>query len=157
MEVIQFNETNKMYGFLSNDSEYGFMARGAWWPTATHYYEAHKFFDPKYKELIRNSVHLKIAKIRGHNNAWPIKDNWQSLKDEAMIDTLKAKFIYKDNLGLRKALLETSDAAIIAAIPNNYWGIGEDGKGQNKLGKLLEFARSKLKEMKAQNALQIQY
>ena len=47
---------------------------------------------------------------------------------------------------LRELLLATGDEALEEAAPTDfYWGVGRDGTGQNKLGRLLMRIRSELR------------
>ena len=48
---------------------------------------------------------------------------------------------------LRALLLATGDDPIAEDGPNNdkYWGVGRDGQGQNKLGRIIERIRADLR------------
>ncbi len=62
-----------------------------------------------------------------------------------MYDVLKAKFTQHKEL--KKLLLDTEDKILVEHTENdNYWGDGGDGKGKNKLGKLLMKIRRELSE-----------
>ena len=70
--------------------------------------------------------------------------NWDNLKDNVMYEVIKAKFTQHGEL--RVLLVETNDAIIIEHTENdNYWGDGGDGKGKNRLGKILMKVREELK------------
>lgn len=69
-----------------------------------------------------------------------------------MRDALWFKFRNNDNL--KKMLLGTGDAVLVEDSPiDDYWGIGENGDGQNMLGKLLMELRSKLAQKKLEHDL----
>ena len=60
-----------------------------------------------------------------------------------MLKALRCKF--NDNPELKKKLLATGNKRLIEHTHNDsYWGDGGDGRGKNKLGKLLERVRSEL-------------
>ena len=47
---------------------------------------------------------------------------------------------------LRELLLATGDEDIVEAAPTDYyWGVGREGTGQNKLGKIIERIRAELR------------
>lgn len=76
-----------------------------------------------------------------------IRDDWDSIKLDVMMDVLKAKF--SQNKKLKELLMSTGNANIIEDSPrDSYWGIGKDKKGQNHLGKLLVKLREILKKTK---------
>jgi ribA/ribD-fused uncharacterized protein len=61
-----------------------------------------------------------------------------------MLDAVKAKF--SQHSDLQTLLLETGEATLIEHTENDaYWGDGGDGKGKNKLGKILMKVRDELK------------
>lgn len=80
------------------------------------------------------------AKRLGRNVA--LKDDWEKMKCQVMLDVLRAKFRDKR---LRKKLLETDEAVLIEG---NTWNDREWGKvnhvGRNKLGKLLMYLRTEI-------------
>ena len=48
---------------------------------------------------------------------------------------------------LRELLLATGDEEIAESAPNDYyWGVGREGTGQNRLGKIIERIRAELRE-----------
>jgi ribA/ribD-fused uncharacterized protein len=76
-----------------------------------------------------------------------LRKNWNQIREEVMETGLRAKF--QQNPELKKRLIDTGDVNLIEG---NTWGDtfwGEvDGKGQNKLGKLLMKIRDELMEGK---------
>lgn len=83
-----------------------------------------------------------IAKRMGRRIA--IRDDWERIKDEVMLYFVRQKFY--DNRNLGRLLLATGDAELIEGNHWNdqYWGVC-NGKGQNKLGKILMQVREELK------------
>lgn len=66
--------------------------------------------------------------------------DWDQVKDEIMRKVLQAKFADSD---LKTKLLATGDAKLICH-DDEYWGV-RNGKGENKLGRMLEDIRTELK------------
>lgn len=70
-------------------------------------------------------------------------ENWENLKDQIMFEIVYCKF--SQNLRLKEILLNTGDQILVENSPrDNYWGIGSEGNGQNKLGKILMYVRKLL-------------
>ena len=64
-----------------------------------------------------------------------------------MYDALKAKFTQHQEL--QKLLLDTENNLLIEHTElDNYWGDGGNGKGKNKLGKLLMKLRTAFRQKK---------
>lgn len=83
----------------------------------------------------------KQAKKMGR--AIRLREDWEEVKDQVMYDILKSKF---SNERLRQLLLQTGNKELIEnnSWNDTYWGVC-NGKGQNKLGKLLMQVREELK------------
>ena len=65
---------------------------------------------------------------------------WQDTKVELMKELLQCK--YRQSLEFRQALDKTGTKTLIHNVENDsFWGCGEDGDGQNILGKLIEELR----------------
>ena len=70
--------------------------------------------------------------------------NWDAIKDEVMYRAVRRKFELHGDL--RTLLLATGEEDIVEAAPTDYyWGVGREGTGQNKLGKILERIRAELR------------
>lgn len=52
---------------------------------------------------------------------------------------------FKQHPNLRHLLLNTGIADFVYADPNEYWGEGPDGEGENKLGEALVRVRDRLR------------
>lgn len=76
--------------------------------------------------------------------------NWDEIKDSCMLRCVRIKFAF--NPDLAKMLLETDGFELVEYAPwdvrGSYWGINKEGKGENKLGKILMQVREELKERK---------
>ena len=133
------------YGCFSNFSRHGIEMDGVWWPTAEHYYQAQKFTGTPYVVQIQRALTPKKAAEMGRNRAWPLRSDWEQVKDEVMFKAVLQKF--ETHRELRTLLLSTGAEEIVENAPGDYyWGCGADGSGQNKLGKLLMEVRSILSQ-----------
>ena len=74
-----------------------------------------------------------------------LRPDWDQIKDEVMYQVVKAKF--EQHLDLIQALILTGDTELIEGNwwHDTYWGVCE-GKGQNKLGKILMRLRTEFKK-----------
>ena len=145
--AIYFYSKSSTYFEFSNFSPHGVELNGAWWPTVEHYFQAQKFEDEAYRERIRRARLPKDAKTLGRTRALPILADWDTARDEVMLEAIRKKF--STHAELREMLLLTGDEELIENAPTDYyWGCGRTGTGQNKLGKILMQVRAELREAK---------
>jgi predicted NAD-dependent protein-ADP-ribosyltransferase YbiA (DUF1768 family) len=72
-----------------------------------------------------------------------IREDWDDVRVDIMMTGLRAKF--GSSGSLRALLLGTQQAELVENSPrDSFWGIGKDGQGENRLGKLLMELRSEL-------------
>ncbi|MEM8803865.1 MAG: NADAR family protein [Pseudomonadota bacterium] len=141
--TIYFYGQTDAYSEFSNFAPYGVEMEGAWWPTVEHYFQAQKFEYPAYRDKIRKANRPKDAKALGLTRKLPLRSDWEVVKEEIMYAAVAKKFM--THATLKELLLSTGDVAIIENAPMDYfWGAGQDGTGQNKLGKILMRVRSEL-------------
>lgn len=144
-EPIYFYSRTGPYSELSNFAPYGLEADGVYWPTVEHYFQAQKFSGPQlaeYRERIRRAQSPKLAKQLGRTRSVPLRADWESVKEQIMLDALRRKFTRPD---LAELLTSTKNRPLIEAAPDDYyWGCGREGTGQNRLGELLMVVRSEL-------------
>jgi ribA/ribD-fused uncharacterized protein len=142
--TIFFYTKNDDYGEFSNFSKHGIEMQGVWWPSVEHYFQAQKFEDKEYREQIRGAYTSKQAAELGRSRKLPIRKDWEIVKDEIMYQAVLKKF--KTHQKLLELLLSTGSQDIIENAPGDYyWGIGQNGTGLNKLGKILVTIRDQLK------------
>lgn len=143
-KVINFYSTNDAYGCFSNFSRHHIYLKDKIWKTSEHYFQAQKFPKTEFEEKVRLAPTPKEAANLGRNRKFPLRKDWEAVKDDIMREALRAKFTqHKD---LKKILLETDNAILVEHTANdNYWGDGGDGSGKNMLGKLLMEIREELK------------
>ena len=146
--TIYFYKQYGELGYLANYSSHGFELYGKYWPTVEHFYQAQKFDDETLKEKIRNAPTPKIASQIGRNPENKLKENWEKIKRDIMLEGVLAKF--RANEDICKKLINTGEEEIVENTDiDYYWGCGEDKTGRNEFGKILVKAREILKkEMK---------
>lgn len=133
--VINFYRTGDAYGCFSNFSSHPIVI-GNTWPTSEHYFQAQKFLDAELQEKIRLEPSPMIAARMGRNRQWPLRKDWDAVKDDIMRDAVRAKVA--QHVEVRETLLGTGDAVIVEHTTNDaYWGDGGDGSGRNMLGRIL--------------------
>lgn len=141
-EPIYFYTKTGPFYELSNFAPYGFESDGLYWPTVEHYFQAQKFTDSAYRERIRKAANPREARVLGQNRAVRIRAEWDAIREEVMFEALCLKFQRPE---LKALLLGTGQRPLVEASPFDYfWGAGQDGSGQNRLGRLLEQLRQQL-------------
>ena len=104
-----------------------------------------KFKDAKkqqeYEEM-KQLIDEKLVQIKFFPNKH-LDENYEGKKEGLMKEIQLEKF--KQHPDLKDILLKTGKEVLVYADPiDNYWGIGSDGKGLNKLGEILMFVRDEL-------------
>ena len=142
---IKFYSVNNSYGEFSNFAPYPIKLKGKTWMTSEHYFQAQKFAGTPHEKKIRNAQSPMKAAELGRTRKVKIRLDWEKIKDNVMYDAVKAKFSqHKD---LMRLLIETDDTKLIEHTENDdYWGDGGNGKGKNKLGKILMKIRSEFQQ-----------
>lgn len=144
--AIYFYKISDEYGCFSNFSHYGFELDGKWWMTSEHYFQAQKFCGTEYEEIIRLLDNPMKAAEMGRNRSFPLREDWEQVKDDVMRKAVYAKF--SQNNELKDILLKTGSEDIIENTSNDYyWGCGTNGSGTNMLGIILMEIRDKLKAL----------
>ena len=145
--TIYFYSTVDEYGDFSNFSLHGFVIAGVYWKTVEHYFQAMKFEGTVYQQQVQEAYTAKQAAELGRRRDFPLRDDWDGIKDSVMLRGVRAKFqTHKD---LRDLLLATGDQEIVEnARGDYYWGCGADGSGLNKLGKILMQVRDELRGLR---------
>ncbi len=144
MSLIHFYSVSGHYGCFSNFSPHPITLKGETWPTSEHYFQAQKFANTPDEEEVRLAKSPMIAARMGRSRKRPLRKDWESVKDTIMHEAVRAKFT--QHAGLREVLLGTGDAMIVEHTENDrYWGDGGDGRGQNKLGRILMQVQEELR------------
>lgn len=141
---IYFYSLNQPYGCFSNFSKHSFELDGHIWKTSEHFFQAQKFVGTKHYTDILYAPTPKIALNLGGNRNFPLRKDWEEVKEDIMRQALYAKF--SQNESIKKILLSTEDEELIENSPiDYYWGCGKYNSGKNRLGHLLMELREKLK------------
>ena len=137
---LDFYDAWAPYGEFSNFALFPVFVDGKWWPTSEHYYQAHKYTDPKLQEWVRSAPTPMDAALRGRDKAHPKRNDWEDVKESFMEKAVMDKFTRYPSL--QNLLLSTGNANIFEHTKNDCdWGDCGDRTGKNKLGKLLEKVR----------------
>lgn len=142
-ETILFYRVDDPYGEFSNFSKHGFWVDGVRWRTVEHYFQAQKFHDDELRNTMRNVISPMEAANMGRDRRHPLREDWESVKDDVMRFAVLEKFKQNDNA--REVLLATGNRQLIEHTKNdNYWADGGDGTGKNMLGIILMETRKNL-------------
>lgn len=177
-KVVYFSEPEDPFFAFSNYYPAPIEIGGETWPTTEHYFQAMKFSHPEYMEIIRLADTPNKAKLLGtqtkhrfggkwavskdhpelgtlneaidkHKNTVSIIGDWEEIKDEVMLEAIRAKF--EQHPDLADLLLCTGDTRIEERTKSDsYWGVvpkkGKPGQweGKNVLGELLMKVREEL-------------
>lgn len=145
LQTIYFYAQTDAYSEFSNFAPFGISMDGVWWRTVEHYFQAQKFHDATYRERIRVSNKPKDAKALGMTREIPLRNDWETVKEQIMHDAVGKKF--ETHEGPRNLLLSTGDLPLVENAPMDaYWGCGPDGSGLNKLGIILMQVRAELRK-----------
>ena len=145
MPVYFYSNREEPYGCFSNFSAHGFELDGEFWPTSEHYFQAQKFVGTPGYDGIRDAPAPKIAADRGRERTYPLRPDWDDVKEDVMRRAVLRKF--ETHADIRAILLSTGDEEIVENAPGDYyWGIGADGSGKNRLGAILMEVRELLRQ-----------
>jgi N-glycosidase YbiA len=145
MTIYFYSDREEPYGCFSNFSRHGFVMDKLWWNTSEHYFQAQKFIGTPYLQQIQSVNTPKTAANLGRNRSFPLRRDWEQVKDNIMLRAVLCKF--QIHLDIREILLGTGDESIVENAPSDYyWGCGKDGSGKNKLGLTLMQVRELLRQ-----------
>lgn len=141
--TIRFYETDKPYGCFSNFSKHPVSFEGRVWPTSEHCFQATKFTAKVDVDAVHQANTAFLAARVGRERGRSVRTDWDSVRDNAMLAILRAKFT--QHASLLSVLASTKCARLIEHTANDsYWADGGDGSGRNRLGELLEQHRDEL-------------
>jgi N-glycosidase YbiA len=143
MTIYFYRVSEIPYGYFSNFSPHGFELDGIWWPTSKHYFQAQKVSGtPLYQKILETKSPMRAAEL-GRDRRYPIRADWDAVKDGVMKKAVKAKF--EAHPEIRAILLGTgSDLIVEKTTQDYYWGCGSNGNGMNRLGQILMEVRGEL-------------
>ena len=127
--------------FLSNFEPCGVYVDGMLYTSVEHAFQASKTFDIREREFIAHTESPNEAKKLGRKVK--LREDWESVKGQIMLDLLRQKFKYTR---LRDLLLATGDAELIEGNTwgDKFWGVC-NGEGKNMLGKFLMQVRTEIR------------
>lgn len=113
------------------------------YPTAEDAFQAAKTINAHAKDLFEKTYGEGTAKKFG-KTCVNLRPDWETVKDDIMYDIVLSKFTH--NPELKELLIKTGDAYLEETNTwhDTYWGV-YNGKGLNKLGKILMRVRDVLK------------
>lgn len=147
--IARFYDFGRPYFEFSNFFPRPVELDGAVWPTTEHYFQAQKFADAEFRDLIRRRAtppDKEFILAQRKERDVSIRPDWEEVKVGVMRRALRAKFSQHADLAL--VLLGTGEASISESRSRDaYWGPGADGTGrpQLMLGRLLEETREWLR------------
>jgi ribA/ribD-fused uncharacterized protein len=113
------------------------------WPTVEHYYQAMKFEDLNYQEIIRLAETPKKARKLGRRRFKRLRKDWKKVKLLYMTRAVYTKCCTHPNITTR--LLTTNNTRLVEnSLYDYYWGCGRDRRGKNTYGQILMNVRKKL-------------
>ena len=148
--TIYFYSRTDEFGDFCNFSSHGFELDSEYWRTVEHYFQAQKFAGTEHEAEIRRARTAGDAKGLGRLTKYPLRADWEDVKDSIMYRAVLRKFETHDDV--RQRLVDTDDEELVEnARGDYYWGCGADGTGQNRLGKILMDVRAKLRDAQPEN------
>lgn len=137
---------------LSNFSSFTLQWRGSRFDTSEAAYHWEKFAGPGSDWVRGGLVRLLIASARSAHDAFRIaqdhrrlrRADWDDVKVDVMRAILRAKV--EQHEYVRRKLLATGDRELVEnSWRDDYWGWGERGDGENRLGRLWMEIRAELR------------
>ena len=140
--AVRFSRFDEDHLF-STVSRHSFQLEERVWPTAEHYYQAHKFKGSNYEQTILNARTGQEAHKLGNRWLKPKVKNWKHMRRLWMTRALYRKV--SEFPEVKEALLETDNNLIIeTSLYDHFWGVGRDQRGQNTMGKIWMDIRGKI-------------
>ncbi len=143
LEVRFYSAKEEPYGAFSNFAAFPIDVGGRAWPTSEHYFQAQKFAGTPHEDAIRLVPSPMVAARMGRSRKYPLRPDWEDVKEQVMLDALRAKFTQHGRL--KRLLLGTGTALLVEHTAKDvFWADGGDGSGRNRLGHLLMQLRTEL-------------
>lgn len=140
MMTNRIDQFRGKYYFLSNFSDYPVTYEGLTYQNNEAAFQAMKVIKP---ESRKGFTHLPPNQAKSKGRKVQLRSDWEKVKDQYMYEIVWTKFTQNEEL--KAKLLDTGDALLIEGNDWNdvYWGVC-NGRGQNKLGKILMRVRKEL-------------
>jgi N-glycosidase YbiA len=128
---------------LDNWSAHAVKIWGKKFPTVEHAYHYRKYDDtaPAVAKEMLGAPSPWAAMQIDRKNADKRRKDWDDVKVGIMTEIVRAKAAQNEDV--RASLLQTGTKRIVENSPRDtFWGCGEDGTGQNQMGKILMLVRN---------------
>jgi ribA/ribD-fused uncharacterized protein len=135
------------YEPLNNWSAHRVTIWGKTFPTLEHGFHYRKYSDkhPEIAEEIANAPSPWAAMQVDRHHRAKRRHDWQEAKVGIMTELMRAKI--EQNPDVKERLLATGSKTIVENSPwDDFWGAGKDGRGQNRMGKILMHLRDELQK-----------
>ncbi|GJE95769.1 NADAR family protein [Phanerochaete sordida] len=145
---ISFYDRDRPYHEFINNTSYPVQYNGKTYPTAEHLYQAHKYFSTRadIAEQLRTIPNASDALKESLQQKQHQRKDWFQVNVGFMDLVLEAKFT--QHSALREMLVGTGSRDLVYANSNDsFWGVGNNRRGKNELGKALMRVRSKLQAL----------
>lgn len=144
-DKIYFYSIHGDHEYMSNFAHYVITIDGIEYKTTEHYFQSKKFEGTKYESKVRKAPGAMEAARMGRDKSFPLRKDWEQVKDNVMRIAVEAKF--RQHPELAKKLLATGTATLIEHTEkDSYWADGGNGTGKNMLGVILMEVRDKLQK-----------
>lgn len=140
--VFFWKDRYRQWKSLSNFAIATIVVDGKEYRSVEHYFQACKSTTEWEHEMVRNAG--SPAEARSLGKTVGLRPDWEDVKEDVMMAGLLAKF--RQHPQLRQLLLSTGDRPVHEDSPNDMeWGWGQ-GRGQDRLGKLLVRVRAIIRD-----------
>lgn len=131
---------NGEYAFLSNFYECSVTYDGLTYPSSEAAYQAQKCENPEERKQFTTLTPMWAKKLGRKIN---LRSDWESVKPFVMENIVFEKFLQHPEL--KEKLMATGDTELVEGNywHDTYWGVC-NGKGDNRLGKILMIVRASL-------------
>ena len=119
---------------LSNMAAYAIEDDGELWMTVEHAYQAAKFIECDLCKQIKEARSAYDAKRIADEHVSDIRAGWFDERLTIMEQLVRLKV--EQHPHVLKRLLKSAPAEIIEDTDDAFWGRGQNGDGENQLGKL---------------------
>jgi ribA/ribD-fused uncharacterized protein len=144
--ILFYSHSTEPHRCFSNFSDHPIVIQGRVFPTTEHFFQAMKFVhSPEHFDEVAAAASPADAKALGGLRSYPLRPDWEAVKDGVMFDACMAKFT--QHAELRALLLSTQEALLVEHTRNDrYWGDGgAPGRGKNMLGQTLMAVREAMR------------
>uniref|UniRef100_A0A7S0ZPS5 NADAR domain-containing protein n=1 Tax=Noctiluca scintillans TaxID=2966 RepID=A0A7S0ZPS5_NOCSC len=111
---------------------------GIVYPSAEHFFQAHKTLDRAERQDIAGT---SFESVHGRGQRVTLRPDWEAVKLSVMLQAAELK--YEQHPNLRAALLHTRGRMTFTPSAG-FWGVDDNGAGENWNGRIHDAVRAKL-------------